>query len=69
MNVFGGDAGFFVYVNFVINHLALLRRLGIPNHCIHVAFGEEGGLGEVEEKSGEVVSPLGNRGLCVPLVT
>ena len=36
------DAGFFVYVTFVLNHLALLRRLGLANHCAHVHFGGAG---------------------------
>jgi hypothetical protein len=39
MNMFGSDAGFFVYVTFVLNHLALLERLGVPNHCVHAHFG------------------------------
>ena len=40
MNMFGADAGLFVYVTFVLNHLALLERWGVARDaCVHVHFG------------------------------
>ena len=41
--VHGDDAGLLTGLNAVLNHLALLKRLGLPRHCVHVDFRASGG--------------------------
>ena len=58
----GDNAGLLSGVNVVLNHLALLKRLGLPRHCVHVDFGGGGGVSGRENEGSGGSGGSGGRG-------